>query len=149
MKFSAAAVIATVAGAHAYAYGNGTAPVPSSSSAVEYTTEVVTKVTTYCPGPTEVTYGGETYTVTEPGYLTITKCPGGCTISYPVHTVTPGYGNSTAPVPYPTGTVPTTTGAAPTYPVESAPPIATAGAGKTVALSGAALAGVLGFAVLL
>jgi len=65
MKFSAAAVIATVAGAHAYAYGNGTAPVPSSSSAVEYTTEVVTKVTTYCPGPTEVTYGGETYTVTE------------------------------------------------------------------------------------
>jgi len=61
----------------------------------------------------------------------------------------PGYGNSTAPVPYPTGTVPTTTGAAPTYPVESAPPIATAGAGKTVALSGAALAGVLGFAVLL
>ena len=65
MKFSAAAVIATVAGAHAYAYGNGTAPVVSSSSVVEYTTEVVTKVTTYCPGPTEVTYGGETYTVTE------------------------------------------------------------------------------------
>lgn len=59
---------------------------------------------------------------------------------------TPGY-NATAPVPYPTGTVSTPAPAAPTYPATE-PPV-TAGAGKTVALSGAALAGVLGFAALL
>jgi hypothetical protein len=52
MKFSAAAVLAAVAGAHAW--GN-----------VTYTTEVVTAVTTYCPEPTEITYGGTTYTITE------------------------------------------------------------------------------------
>lgn len=54
MKFSAATVLAAVAGAQAYAYNN-----------VTYTTEVVTAVTTYCPGPTQITYGGETYTVSE------------------------------------------------------------------------------------
>ncbi|KAM7190708.1 hypothetical protein V8F20_009613 [Naviculisporaceae sp. PSN 640] len=146
MKFSAATVLAAVAGAQAYAYSN-----------VTYTTEVVTAVTTYCPGPTQITYGGETYTVSEATTLTITKCPGGCTISYPVHTVSsvycntcsaPGYTNATAPVaPYPTGTVSTAAPAAPTYPAEE-PPV-TAGAAKAVALSGAALAGVLGFAALL
>lgn len=137
MKFSAAAVLAAAAGAQAYGYNN-----------VTYTTEVVTAVTTYCPGPTQITYGGETYTVSEATTLTITKCPGGCTISYPVHTVsTSGYSNATAPVPYPTGSVSTPPLAAPTYPTEK-PPV-TAGAGKTVALSGAALVGVLGFAALL
>jgi len=60
MKFSAAAVLAVAAGAHAW-------------SNVTYTTEVVTEVVTYCPEPTEITYGGTTYTVTEvrlslPGY---------------------------------------------------------------------------------
>ena len=138
MKFSAAAVIAAAAGAQAYAYSN-----------VTYTTEVVTAVTTYCPGPTQITYGGETYTVSEATTLTITKCPGGCTISYPVSTIsTSGYSNATAPVvPYPTGTVSTPPPAAPTYPAEE-PPV-TAGAGKAVAVSGAALVGVLGFAALL
>lgn len=139
MKFSAATVLAAAASVQAYAYSN-----------VTYTTEVVTAVTTYCPGPTQITYGGETYTVSEATTLTITKCPGGCTISYPVHTISaPGYTNATssaAPVPYPTGSVNTPPPAAPTYPAEN--PV-TAGAGKAVALSGAALAGVLGFAALL
>jgi hypothetical protein len=52
MKFSAAAVLAAVAGAHAW-------------SNVTYTTEVVTALTTYCPAATEITHGGTTYTVTE------------------------------------------------------------------------------------
>lgn len=52
MKFSAAAVLAAVAGAQAY-------------SNVTYTTEVVTAVTTYCPGPTEIVHGDKTYTITE------------------------------------------------------------------------------------
>lgn len=52
MKFSAAAVLAAVAGAHAW-------------SNVTYTTEVVTALTTYCPSATEITHGGTTYTVTE------------------------------------------------------------------------------------
>lgn len=54
MKFSAATVLAAAASVQAYAYSN-----------VTYTTEVVTAVTTYCPGPTQITYGGETYTVSE------------------------------------------------------------------------------------
>lgn len=52
MKFSAAAVLAAVAGAHAW-------------SNVTYTTEVVTALTTYCPMATEIVHGGTTYTVTE------------------------------------------------------------------------------------
>jgi hypothetical protein len=52
MKFSAAAVLAAAAGAHAW-------------SNVTYTTEVVTALTTYCPSATEITHGGTTYTVTE------------------------------------------------------------------------------------
>lgn len=51
MKFSAVALL-LAAGANAF-------------TNVTYTTEVVTAVTTYCPEPTEVTYGGTTYTITE------------------------------------------------------------------------------------
>ncbi|KAK3325246.1 hypothetical protein B0H66DRAFT_115745 [Apodospora peruviana] len=139
MKFSAAAVLAAVAGAHAW-------------SNVTYTTEVVTAVTTYCPYATEITYGGSTYTVTEATTLTITDCP--CTVTKPVTTYSsvvcntcapPAYVNSTAPA-YPTGTgavsVPPTS-----YPTTSSLP--TAGAGKVAALSGAGLAGLLGVALLL
>ncbi|KAF2718439.1 hypothetical protein K431DRAFT_191257, partial [Polychaeton citri CBS 116435] len=62
--------------AGAAAYGNGTAPV--------YVTSVVTAFTTYCPEATEITHGGSTYTVSSATTLTITNCPGGCTISVPV-----------------------------------------------------------------
>lgn len=51
MKFSAA-VLALAAGANAF-------------KNVTYTTEVVTAITTYCPEPTTVEYGGTTYTITE------------------------------------------------------------------------------------
>jgi hypothetical protein len=57
MKFSAAVLIAAAAGASAW------------KSNVTYTTEVVTAYTTYCPGPTEITHGGTTYTVTEVSFL--------------------------------------------------------------------------------
>jgi len=123
MKFSAAALIATAAGAAAW-QGN-----------VTYTTEVVTAVTTYCPFATEVTYGGTTYTITEATTLTITDCP--CTLTRPVTTTS--YSNSTAAAPTKSvGTV--------SAPVKTPSQIPTAGAGKAAALSGGALAGVLGLA---
>ncbi|KAK4178293.1 hypothetical protein QBC36DRAFT_107799 [Triangularia setosa] len=136
MKFSTA-VLALAAGANAF-------------KNVTYTTEVVTAITTYCPEPTTVEYGGTTYTITEATTLTITDCP--CTIKKPVTTISsvichdcaPVYHNSTvAPVPVPTTPVGTIGQPAPT---KSALP--TAGAGKAAALSGGALAGVLGFVAL-
>ncbi|KAI2625887.1 hypothetical protein GGR54DRAFT_520908 [Hypoxylon sp. NC1633] len=156
MKFSIAAV-AFAAGVSAnYPAGNAT----------QYTTEVVTSYETYCPGPTQITYGTNTYTVTEATTLTITDCP--CTISKPVYTTssvscatcTPASVSPVAPV-YPTSipappVYPNTTAAAPTttaavYPTGGAPgtttsatSIPTAGAGKVAALSGAGLAGLLG-----
>lgn len=54
MQFSVSvlALAATVAATY-----NGTAP--------SYTTEVVTAYTTYCPAATQLSYNGQTYTVTE------------------------------------------------------------------------------------
>jgi hypothetical protein len=45
---------------------------------VTYVTDVYTEYTTYCPEATAIPYNGKTYTITEPGYLTITDCP--CTV---------------------------------------------------------------------
>lgn len=131
MKFSAVAILAAAAGAHAW-------------SNVTYTTEIVTAVTTYCPEPTEITYGGTTYTITEATTLTISDCP--CTVTKPVTTISsvichdcakPTYANSTSVPP----TKPTGTGSLPSTTKSALP---TAGAGKAAALSGAGLAGVLG-----
>ncbi|KPM46319.1 hypothetical protein AK830_g24 [Neonectria ditissima] len=58
------------------AYGNG-----NGNATIAYTTEVVTALTTYCPGATTLTYNDKTYTVTKATTLTITDCP--CTISKP------------------------------------------------------------------
>lgn len=74
MKFTAA-LLALAAGAMALK-NNGT---------VVYETKVVTAITTFCPAPTEVTYGGSTYTVTEATTLTISDCP--CTVKVPVTTI--------------------------------------------------------------
>jgi len=52
MKFSVAAVFAAAAGVYA-------------SKNVTYVTEVVTALTTYCPEPTQITYGDKTYTITK------------------------------------------------------------------------------------
>jgi len=82
--------------------------------------------------------------VTEATTLTITNCP--CTITKPVTTQTyaaPTYANTTAPAPTKSvtkvGTISATGTSGPTT-------LATAGAGKAAALSGGALAGVLGLA---
>jgi hypothetical protein len=138
MKFSAA-VLALAAGANAF-------------KNVTYTTEVVTAITTFCPEPTTVEYGGTTYTITEATTLTISDCP--CTIKKPVTTISsvvchagscpPVYHNSTAPAPVePTKTPVGTIG----QPAPTKTPVQTAGAGK-LALTGGALAGVLGFVAL-
>lgn len=37
-----------------------------------------------CPEATKFTHAGSTYTVSEATTLTITNCPGGCTVSRPV-----------------------------------------------------------------
>lgn len=52
MKFSAATVLAVVAGASAF-------------ENVTYVTEVVTALTTFCPYATTLTHAGSTYTVSE------------------------------------------------------------------------------------
>ncbi|KAK7969452.1 clock-controlled 6 (CCG-6) [Apiospora saccharicola] len=135
---------------------NGT--VSSSAPVVKYTTEVVNQYTTYCPGPTTITHGTKTYTVTAPTTLTITDCP--CTVSKPVFTTSavvcngascsgkpappPTYNNGTVPaVPaQPTTLAPAPTGGYPTKPTQAttpSAPIPTAGAAK-VAFGGFAAA---------
>ena len=46
-------------------YTSGTSNSLSATASVTYTTEVVTAYTTYCPGPTVITQGSSTYTVTQ------------------------------------------------------------------------------------
>ncbi|OAQ61892.1 mmc protein [Pochonia chlamydosporia 170] len=128
MKYTVALIAAAV-GANAWAKN------------VTVVTEVVDQYTTYCPGPTQITHGTKTYTVTAPTTLTITDCP--CTVTKPVvttsavvcHTCGGNFPNTT--VVQPTG------GVTPTKPGN---PVPTAGAGKAAALSGAGLAGVVGLA---
>lgn len=140
MKFTVAAVAALAVGVSA-----GTA-----HQNVTYTTEVVTELTTFCPGPTEISHNGKTYTITEATTLTITDCP--CTVTKPVETVPVtvcntcnGY-NTTVPATQ-TPTQPKPTGGP--VPSTPAPEVPTAGAAKAAGLSGAALAAVLGLAALL
>jgi len=133
MKFSVAAVLAAAAGAHAW-------------SNITYTTEVVTALTTYCPGPTKITHAGSTYTVTSATTLTITNCP--CTVTRPVTTVSSVVCHSCSA--YTNSTTKATSAAVTTaYATTSAPPRVTAGAGKAAALSGAGLAGVVALAAFL
>jgi hypothetical protein len=81
---------------------------------VTYATEVVTSYETYCPGPTTLTYGQTTYTISSATTLTITDCPGGCTVTKPVYT-TSSVICSTCDVPSDVPVYPTTT---PVYPTE-------------------------------
>jgi carbohydrate-binding DOMON domain-containing protein len=129
MKFSVAAVLAVASVAMAH-----------YNASVAYTTEVVTAYTTYCPGPTIITHSDKTYTITSATTFTITDCP--CTVVKPVTTSsvvschTCGY-NATTPI--------TTAKPTASYTPKTST-VATAGAGKAAALSGAGLAGVLGLA---
>merc|ERR1712000_718834 len=81
MRFTAAVAAAGLAGA-AVADHMGNSTMATSASDV-YVTDVVTAYTTYCPNPTKITHKGETYTVSEATTLTITNCPGGCTVTKP------------------------------------------------------------------
>jgi hypothetical protein len=139
MKYSMVAVLAAaVAGAHAYGKN------------VTIVTEVVDKYVTYCPEPTEITHGDKTYTVTEPGTVTITDCP--CTITKPVveetHEVchdcpeAPKPEEPEVPVETPEVQPPPPTGGMP-MPTPPAGEDVPAGAAK---LSVAGLAGVVGLA---
>jgi len=108
------------------------------------TTVLVSSIVTYCPEPTTLTHGTQTFTVTKATTLTI-PCPNLCTVTKPViHTpvvecktcnaTKPGAEKPQPPAPSPTG------GLKP-----SQPPVV-AGAAK---LSGAGLAAVIGAAILL
>ncbi|KXH48692.1 mmc protein [Colletotrichum nymphaeae SA-01] len=138
MKFSAAALVLAATGAMA-------------NKNVTYVTEVVSAYTTYCPGPTVISHADKTYTISKATTLTITDCP--CTVTKPVITSSivkcencaAPTKNGTIPVATPALSKTTVAGTAaitPTKPVS----VPTAGAGKAAALSGAGLAGVLGFA---
>lgn len=148
MQYSVAAVIALAAASASAGYTNGT---------VVFTTEVHTAYTTVCPVATQVTFNGVTYTATASQTLTITNCP--CTVVKPVTTSSvvapspaPVYPvNATTPVApvvpvTPTTAVGTVAVAKPTTPAASPSPITASGAGKSFAVSGAALAGLLGVA---
>merc|ERR1712000_444034 len=94
-----------------------------------YTTEVVTKLTTYCPEPPTLTFNNKTYTVTEPTTLTVTDCP--CTVTKshtgPAPTgPAPVKPTGEAPVPV----APTGTGSPPETPAESEPAVVTAAAAR-------------------
>jgi hypothetical protein len=129
----------------------------SYNGSVVYTTEVHTAYTTVCPEATQLSFNGQTYTVSESTTLTITNCP--CTIVKPVTTYSsvycstcpssaPVYVNSTVPAATP---APTTTpaavgtGAAGGVPTSSPAPF-TGSANKAFVASGAGLAGLLGLA---
>lgn len=157
MQFTTLFVAASALVAGASAHYNGT---------VVYTTEVHTAYTTFCPAATQVSFNGQTYTVTEATTLTITDCP--CTVVKPVTTYSsvycstcpssasapPVYVNSTTPA---APTVPTSAPAAPAPAGPTAvgtgvapPPASTSGfingGNRVVAASGAGLAGLLGLA---
>jgi hypothetical protein len=133
MKFAAALLVAAgLAAAGAVPAQNGTV----------YTTEVVTAYTTYCPEPTTIVDGDKTITITAPTTITITNCPGGCTIKKPIHTTSAVVCNScpkpsaNATATYkPTGSIPT-----PSQPV-------TAGAAKLAGAGLAAFVGAVAFAL--
>ncbi|KAL9602101.1 MAG: hypothetical protein Q9219_002097 [cf. Caloplaca sp. 3 TL-2023] len=107
---------ALVAGAAAHY--NGSEP-------IQYTTEVVTAYTTYCPASTQITHGGQTYTVTEATTLTITNCP--CTVTKPVSSAPVVYCSTCPPTSPIAPVVPTTSAVvppAPVNPVTSVPTVA-------------------------
>ncbi|WEW57910.1 hypothetical protein PRK78_003377 [Emydomyces testavorans] len=156
MRFSIAASAALVASAAAgYVNTNATA-----------VTEVVTAYTTFCPGPTTITHGTKTYTVTSATTLTITDCP--CTITRPITTSTvskcyncptpPAGTGAVPPPPVNPPVYPNATGVQPNQPPQGtgkvtgtgpSAPHFTGAAARVVAGAGAGLAGVLGLAFLL
>merc|ERR1712078_455703 len=125
MRFTAAVAAAGLAGA-AVADHMGNSTMATSASDV-YVTDVVTAYTTYCPNPTKITHKGETYTVSEATTLTITNCPGGCTVTKPASSAVVSVCSTCSSAPV----VPETTAPVETAPVETTPvamPMPSAGA---------------------
>merc|ERR1712070_1184645 len=125
MRFTAAVAAAGLAGAATAAHmGNSTM---AASASDVYVTDVVTAYTTYCPEPTKITHKGETYTVSEATTLTITNCPGGCTVTKPASSAVVSVCSTCSSAPV----VPETTAPVETAPVETTPvamPMPSAGA---------------------
>ncbi|KAI1439206.1 hypothetical protein GGR50DRAFT_690555 [Xylaria sp. CBS 124048] len=144
---------------------SATFPVLAAAANVSFVTHVVSSYETYCPGPTQITYGANTYTVTEATTLTITDCP--CTVSMPVmttsavHCSTCSSGSArviptlSAPIFAPvinatavnnnfTASPPTVSPIAPAGGTAPNGVIPVAAAGKVAAMSGAILAGLVG-----
>ncbi|KAF2661829.1 hypothetical protein K491DRAFT_388180 [Lophiostoma macrostomum CBS 122681] len=59
--------------------------------------ESLTSTATVCPGPTAITIGGQTHTVTEATTLTISACS--CTITKPVAPSAPAYSTEAPSAP--------------------------------------------------
>jgi hypothetical protein len=64
MRFSIAAVVAALAAGVLGQQGYGLSSSTSSSTPIQYTTDVVSVYVTYCPEATTLTVGGSTYVVT-------------------------------------------------------------------------------------
>merc|ERR1712232_586413 len=115
MRFTAAVAAAGLAGAATAAHmGNSTM---AASASDVYVTDVVTAYTTYCPESTKITHKGETYTVSEATTLTITNCPGGCTVTKPASSAVVSVCSTCSSAP----AVPETTAPVETAPVETTP----------------------------
>lgn len=97
----------------------GVSPPVTNGTAI--VTTVVTAYTTFCPAPTTVVQGNQTYTATSSQTLTITNCP--CTVKYPATTTTVVTSILTTYCPAPTtitigtSTYPVTTPGTTTIPV--------------------------------
>ncbi|KAF1810851.1 hypothetical protein P152DRAFT_475306 [Eremomyces bilateralis CBS 781.70] len=150
MRFSTIAAATLLAVGVSAGGRNGTAP--------PVVTEVVTDYVTYCPAPTTITHGGNTYTITEATTITL-PCPTGCTVTKPVSSAvvtkcttcekpppaptSKPYGNGTTPAP--TKSSPSV---APPAKTSAVPPKFT-GAASQMAVSGGALAAIFGMAAYL
>lgn len=66
------------------------------------TTETVSSFTTYCPLPTTVVQGNQTYTITSATTLTVTNCPCSLTKTYPATVTTITLSSLTTFCPAPT-----------------------------------------------
>ncbi|KAK2066976.1 hypothetical protein P8C59_000751 [Phyllachora maydis] len=123
MQFPTTTLLGLAAAAAVSAQSSGFAPHMPVLPNVTYTTTVVDVLTTYCPGPTTLSFGPNTYVVTEATTMTITDCP--CTLTTsvpcpsstsapgPLGTVTALSGTPTPmPMPMPTPPAPVVAGAA-------------------------------------
>ncbi|KAF7719457.1 Uncharacterized protein PECH_005260 [Penicillium ucsense] len=167
MRFTVATAVAAMASGAVAALTHAPAPVssaaPSSSVAVPaggVVTETLTEYTTWCPEATAITHGGHTYSITTPGYITMT---GTFTVTRPVvtQTVTQCHKcTSAAPVPTTPVVVPTSAAAVTSIPLVPSGAAATGAAtpsspaafnaGSTnVAGAGVGLAAVFGAVALL